>query len=402
MNDRQGVRRFEEEQCSNELESHGRRKRGDGRIWRRGIILWIQYYAYGQQVRESSHSTRWEVANRLLAKRRAEINAESFVNPAARRLRYEEMRDALYADYQANRRRWLRTHKDGARYICGVAHLDDFFAGCRAASITKTRIREFIVKRQTEGASNGTINRELALLRRMFNLAVEDELLRSVPHFPMLKEASPRKGFLEYADFQKLRRELPEYLRTAATMGYCTGMRLGEILRIRWENVDFRVDEIRLNPGETKNDEPRTVPLIGELREMLKIERDKNPGAAFVFLRNSQPIGSFYKAWRSACQRAQLDGLLFHDLRRTGVRNLVRAGMSERVAMAISGHQTRDVFERYNIVSGRDLDDAKRKLESYLATQKPKRGRHLQREFGDNSGTIGRHATSGYKTSSVN
>jgi integrase len=193
----------------------------------------------------------------------------------------------------------------------------------------------------------------------------------------VLKEAAPRKGFLEHADYQKLRQELPEHLRPALAMGYYTGMRLGEILGLRWANVDLANAEVRLDPGTTKNDEPRTVPLAGELLAMLKIEREKNPAGEFVFTRAGQPVGTFYKAWKSATKRAGLPGLLFHDLRRTGVRNLVRAGVPERVAMAISGHKTRAVFERYNIVSGRDLKEAATKLEAYLAGQN-----------GDNSGTI--------------
>jgi len=160
-------------------------------------------------------------------------------------------------------------------------------------------------------------------------------------------------------------------------MGYYTGMRLGEILGLCWSNVSFIDGEIRLDPGSTKNDEPRTIPLAGELLEMLKIERQKWPATEFVFTRDSQRIGSFYKTWKSACKRAGLPELLFHDLRRTGVRNLVRAGVPERVAMAISGHKTRAVFERYNIVSGRDLRDAATKLETYLAIQN-----------GDKTGTI--------------
>jgi len=86
----------------------------------------------------------------------------------------------------------------------------------------------------------------------MFNLAVEDGALRAVPHFPMLKEAPPRKGFFEYPEFQTLRQELPEYLRPVATMGYYTGMRRGEILKIRWDSVDLEGGQIRLNAGETK------------------------------------------------------------------------------------------------------------------------------------------------------
>jgi integrase len=105
-------------------------------------------------------------------------------------------------------------------------------------------------------------------------------------------------------------------------------------------------------------------------------------------MRDSQRIGSFYKAWKSACERAGVDGLLFHDFRRTGIRNLVRAGVPERVAMAISGHKTRAVFERYNIVSGRDLKDAANKLESYVAKQEVKKIRTKKGEFGDNSGQL--------------
>ena len=249
-------------------------------------------------------------------------------------------------------------------------------------------IRQFIRKRQEEGAANGTINRSLALLRRMFWLAVEDGKLRSVPHFPMLKEAPPRKGFLEHSDFKGLRQELPEYLRAPATMAYYTGMRLGEILGLRRDNVDFQSNEIRLEPGTTKNDEPRTIPLIGELPEMLRIEREKNPDADFIFARDGQRIASFRKAWKSACKRAGLNRLLFHDLRRTGVRNLVRAGVPERVAMAISGHKTRAVFERYNIVSGRDLKEAANRLESYLTAQAAKKTHRARGRFGDRMGTI--------------
>jgi integrase len=123
-------------------------------------------------------------------------------------------------------------------------------------------------------------------------------------------------------------------------------------------NLSFFDAEIRLDPGTTKTDEPRTVPLTGELLEMLKMERQKNPAVELIFVRDDDRIRSFRKAWASACKRINLAGLLFHDLRPSGLRNLVRAGVPERVAMAISGHKTRSVFERYNIVSGRDLKEA--------------------------------------------
>lgn len=371
-----------------ETQPKRRRKRGEARTWQRGRLWWVQYYANGVQHRESSHSEEREVAERLLRKRQAEIEADTFLGPAARRLRYEQMRDGLVADYEVNKRKWLRRKEDGSRYMTELSHLDGFFAGRRAANITTDAIRRFIAKRQEKGAANGTINRSLALLRRMFWLAVEDGKLRSVPHFPMLKEAPPRRGFLEHSDFKRLRQELPEYLRALSTPAYYTGMRLGKILGLRWDNVDFQTNEIRLDPGTTKNDEPRTNPLIGELSDMLRIELEKDPDAEFIFAREGQRIGSFRKAWKSACKRAGLNGLLFHDLRRTGVRNLVRAGVPERVAMAISGHKTRAVFERYNIVSGRDLKEAANRLESYLTAQADEQTRRAPERFGDKTGTI--------------
>jgi hypothetical protein len=126
-----------------------RRKRGDGRIWHRGDILWVQYYANGRQVRESSQSSDARKAERLLAKRRAEFEADAFVGPFAQRLRYEQMCDALYADYRANGRKWLRIGENDKAYICGVSHLDRFFGRRRALAISTTFLRAFVIQSVT-------------------------------------------------------------------------------------------------------------------------------------------------------------------------------------------------------------------------------------------------------------
>lgn len=378
-----------------------RRERGEGRLWLKGKIWWIQFYVNGRQVRESTRSKTKTVAERKLKRKLAQAEAGLIAPSSFRRLRYEEMRDALLADYRTNKRKSLFRNKDGAEYVCGLKYLDEFFNGYRAVEITTDLIREFSSKRLGDGTPNSTINRSLAALRRMFFLAKEDAKLRDVPHIPMLKEPPPRKGFLEHDEFQALRLALPEHLRPLITLGFYTGMRLGEIKKLRWSNVSLLDAQIRLDPGTTKNDEARIIPLMGELPEMLKILRRQNPQSELVFTRGGKPIGSFRKAWSRACidvgsarllcrtckstldakrtcpvckvkipiSRAVYDGLIFHDLRRTGVRNLVRAGVPERVAQTISGHKTRAIFERYNIVSERDLKDAGRKLETYLAEQ---------------------------------
>ena len=201
--------------------------------------------------------------------------------------------------------------------------------------------------------------------------------------FPTLDEAPPRKGFFEHDEFLVLRAELPEHLKPVITFAYLTGCRKGEILLLRWDQVDLIARVVRLNPGETKNDEGRVIPLTSELLQMLVMQRQirdqKWPDCPWEFFRYGKRIKDFRGAWEEASKRAAeevpslwdaYDGTpakVFHDLRRTGARNLVRAGVPERVVMAIGGWKTRSVFDRYNIVSERDLHDAAAKLERHLA-----------------------------------
>jgi len=400
-----------------EQKDEKRRIRGGGSIYkpkyrakngavRESRIWWIKYYKYGRPLRETSESEKRVVAERLLRRRLGEIEAGlSAPQAVARRLRYENLRETLLFDYKSNNRKSLLKRTDGTEYICGLPDLDEFFAKSRIADIETPRIREFIDKRRDDGAPNATINRSVALLRRMFNLAKEDGRLRFIPHFPMLKENNVRKGFLVHEQYTLVRDALPDYLKPVLAMGYFTGMRESEILSLLWPQVSFRENQVVLNPGTTKNDEPRTVPLAGELRAILEMQHYRHkvecPSCEFVFFHNGMEIRSFRKAWRNTCVRLGLgrficaycgkqtvrtkwcspcfrlhkkdrrryDGLLFHDLRRTGVRNLVRAGVPEKVAMRISGHKTREVFDRYNIVNERDLRDAARKLDSYVANE---------------------------------
>jgi integrase len=139
--------------------------------------------------------------------------------------------------YRSNGRKSLETRADGSQYVPGVPELDKFFEGYWAVDVTPDRIREFITKRQNDGAANSTINRSLAALRRMFNLAVHDQKLRDVPYIQLLKEPPARKGFLEHEAYQRLYLAAPEYLRPIVATGYYTDMRRG---RNPWPDVGER------------------------------------------------------------------------------------------------------------------------------------------------------------------
>jgi integrase len=359
------------------------RKPQFGSIRQRGAVWWIRYYRDGQRFEESSESDRITVAQRLLEQRRAEIYAGTHADPRAGRVRVGDLLDDLITDYRVNGKSvyWVK--------LVVAAHLRPFFGDTRLSHISKTYAQRYIDERRGAEAANGTINREMALLGRALRLAKEQGKIKTVPPLPKkLKESAPRRGFFEHADFIAIRDALPEEMRGPLTFAYWTGCRKGEILSLRWSQVDLDHRTVRLEPGETKNDEPRMLPMAEELHQMLVGQRELRdrdfPDSPWVFSRGGQQIRRFDRAWEHACKatglwdtETQRPTKLFHDLRRTGVRNLVRAGVPERVAMAISGHRTRSVFDRYNIVSEADLHEAGRRLDAYIT-------RTRQGQFGDN------------------
>jgi integrase len=278
-----------------------------------------------------------------------------------------ELLDGLHRDYKVNG----KSHE----WVDGVVrkHLRPYFGSMRASKLRFGILQRYVEQRQVAGATNATINREVALLRRAFNLAHE-----SLPALPSkLKENNVRKGFFEHEDYAALLKTLPDELRPVLTFAYYTGCRKGEILGLQWSQVDLLEQVVRLEAGTTKNDEPRIIPLAPELYEVLRFQKSirdqKCHECPWVFSRDGEEILDFRGGWEEACKAAKLwdaqakkPTKLFHDLRRTGVRNLVRAGVPESVAMRISGHKTRSIFERYNIVTETDLKSAAQRLGQYI------------------------------------
>ena len=359
------------------------RARGEGRIFKRGNVYWIQFYNHGRQIREKTgikaadgdEQAAQKAEKKVAALLRKRIGAvENGIYHEPRRLRYKDLRSTFFADYQTQERKSLRLSKDGNEpYLPEVNRLDVFFSGWRITEIDADAIRKFTSTQKAKGLSNGSINRSISALRRMFHLAVKDSKLHlnDVPHFPMLKEARPRSGFFETKEYEALSRALPSYLRLPLALGFYTGMRLGEVLGLKWDQVDFLDNVIHLRQGETKNEEGRTIPLIPQLRTLvLEQHASRQQACPFVCYRldrkgNAVKIESFRKAWYRACVSVGLGtlepelnpetgeprlmkprrmrwkpkakmvyhGKLYHDLRRTGVRNLVRAGVSEKIAI---------------------------------------------------------------------
>ena len=351
-----------------------------GQLRKRGNIWWIRYYRAGKRHEESSGGTRKQDAKALLAVREGDIAKGVPVSAKVGRLRFEEAAEDLLNDYRTNGKRSL---DEVARRV--RLYLAPVFGMRRMTQITTADVRAYIATRQDAGAANGTINRELSALKRMFSLATQAGKVLHRPHIPMLREDNVRTGFFEREEFEAVRAALPLRLQPVVTTAYLTGWRVkSEILSLQWRSVDREAGILRLDPGTTKNRDGRVFPyrdLLPELRDTMVNQWEVHRQLAaegvispwvFPRLRGTDPgarIGSFRKAWASACTAAGCPGRIPHDFRRTAVRNLVRAGVPERIAMQLTGHKTRSVFDRYDIVNEADLQDAIGKLGAAMGTK---------------------------------
>ena len=342
-------------------------------------IWWIKYQVGGRPQCVSSGSDKKGVAQDLLKTREGDVVKGVPVTAQVGKIRFEDAADDLLNEYRTNGRRSLDTMKGRI-----TNHLTPYFGGRRMTAIGTADVRVFVARRQTAGAANGSINRDLTALKRMFSLAVQGGKLMMRPYIPMLKENNIRKGFFEPEQFQSVKNHLPVHMQGVVAFAYVTGWRTpSEILPLEWRQVDMKAGEVRLDAGTTKNGEGRVFPFTTELRRILEdqekvadtLKREQGVIARHVFCyTNGKKTGKrvtesgFDKAWRKARVEAGCPGRIPHDFRRTAVRNLVRAAVPERVAMQLTGHKTRAIFERYNIVSSGDLRDAARRLDTYAAT----------------------------------
>jgi integrase len=263
------------------------------------------------------------------------------------------------------------------------AHVKPTLGSLPASRFGSTQVKRYIEMRRDAGASDTTINRELSIVRRAFKLGLQQDppLVHRQPPIPQLEEDNARQGFLERDQYEKLLAELPENLRAMYVCGYHTGARKGELREIRWPQVDFEARLIRLSVSQTKGKKARSMPIYGDMEYWLRSQQETcPPNSPWVFHgQHGFPVDAHLLGWAEACQRAGLPGLYFHDLRRSAVRNMKRAGIQDGVAMAISGHKTRSVFERYNIIDEDDMGDAGEKLERFFEKRKAERAAKLKR-----------------------
>jgi len=343
-----------------------------GSLYRRSGtgLIWLKYKdAAGVLRRESSGTGKESEARRLLKQREGAAVEGKLVAPRADKVTIQELAEDLKAEYVANGRRSLD------RVMFSLAHLLPSLGAHRAVHLTSAHVIAYTVARQQAGAANATVNRELAALKRMLRLAMQAEKIHRAPHIPMLREDNVRRGFFEREQMQAVCRHLPADLQPMLVFGYITGWRSDEIKTLTWKQVDFQAGTVVLHVGQDKNRAGRTFYMTPELRSMLEgqrahteaVQRARGVIIPHVFHRNGKPILDFRGAWQVACRRAGVSGRIFHDLRRSAVRALERAGVPRSTAMSMVGHKTEAVYKRYSIVDSQMLQEGAAKLAVFHA-----------------------------------
>lgn len=268
-------------------------------------------------------------------------------------------------DYELNARRSI---DDLKRRL--DLHIRPFFGKFFLHEVIGRDVDKYIDARRLQGASNATINRELAVLSMAYNLAWRQGLVSVRPHIPHLKEDNARQGFVDHDVLESV----CEYLEpvVAELVRFCaiTGWRWkSEASKLRWDDVDLITRCVVLPREHAKNGEGREFPVTDELFKVFHrrieaqahvVREGRRP--ELVFERDEKPIKSFWRQWKSACRKAEHPTLMPHDLRRSAVRMFERCGIPRSVAMKLSGHKSESVYRRYDIVSKADIDAAMSRL----------------------------------------
>jgi integrase len=374
----------EQEQAVEGLAPKRRRARGKGSLFKHGRVWWISVSSLGKRTRENTkHTDRRKAQEYLDAKlallQQAKVTGQAVLTSELRRVTVREQVEALLLDYKLRKVRSLaqvRAHlgfPPNRKPNQAPSKILKAFGAWRVVDLSNKAVDQYVEGRLATGAQSATVNRETQLLGQ----AVQPFFTRlalPAPTIRRLPEDNVRQGFFERGDFEKVVDALPDDLRDFCRFGYLSGWRRGELASLRWADVDREGGVLRLRPEASKNGRGRTLVLVRELAAIIErrwtaravLGAGSTMVSPFVFHRNGRRIVDFRKAWASACEAAGVPGRLFHDLRRTAVRNMVRAGVAERVAMEVSGHRTRSVFDRYNIVSEADLRAAVERTSDYV------------------------------------
>jgi integrase len=362
-------------------EKKPRAPRGSGCVYERAAgRWWFAYSVNGKRFHERGGTTR-EEAQKALRRRLAKVECQQFIEPKNERLTVDQLLDALAVSLELKGARSIGSFKSHVKPIRKE------FGYMRAINVTADMVEKYSKARLKAGYAKATVNRGLQGLRASLRLAVKQNRLIRAQYIPMLNESdNVRQVWVEREMFDAILLHLPPDIADLATFAHLSGWRPGSFARLRWGAIDLEAHEVRI--PTSKNKKPQSLPLVGELWDLIQRRKDvaKFRPSDFVF---GPHAGSYLKPWQRACvkvglgrwmdcdgnpvekevlpdrRRASYQGLNFYDLKRSAVRDMGRAGVSETVAMSITGQKTPAMFRRYDIVSQVDKADALHRVAAY-------------------------------------
>ncbi len=362
-----------------------RGRKGEGTLFQRGRVWWFKA-PNGERV--STGTAIESEAVDFKIRKLAELHTDQpHIKTHVRKTTVNELLDAHLA-YM--RRKGRKTTHEVENIL--TKHVRPYF-GDRIASTLSTADFERYREDKQNKLEPTTLNRHMAYIRSGYQTGhrrVTPRMVDFIPAFPIVDESyNVRQGFLSFEGYLKILDKLPASIRPIFVCGFHVSSRKGELLKIRWDQVEEGL--IILSPFDTKNKTGRALPIYGDMVEVLKEQRrikdERFPECEHVFFWHAEDvmlshggrrtipgarIKKFAASWDKAVTAAGFPGLLFHDLRRTAERNMKKAGMDQDMRMKISGHKTPSMSTRYNIIVADDIAEEKARMDTWFTQERAK------------------------------
>ena len=323
-------------------------------IYQREKIWWIDYYYKGKRIREPVSESRQDAIDALRARQGDIVKGTFDLRRDRKEWWFDDFMDE-YLNYIKSTRRWWK------REISRLNILTKYFKKFLLSEITPYHVEKYKAKRRKTVTGAG-VNRELALLKAMFNKAIQwgfvrmENPIRKVSYYPERQ----MERILSDEEAELLVEKSGESLRPVVVTALNTGMRKSEILALRWKDVDFKRRYIRVE--RSKNNRSRKIPMNSYVRDELQKLRRNDSDYVFTQIKSSERLRCVASAFKTACKNAELKGLRFHDLRHTFATNLVMAGIDLVTVKEILGHSDISMTVRYSHPSDKRKMEAVEKL----------------------------------------
>ena len=297
-------------------------------LWKRGDVWWTQFFVDGIRHQVTTGATNKRQAEAIEQKLKDEANAR----------RHSLVRYNPGITVAAIVARFMGGGEMKTHHVFQTKALLPFFGDMRVAGLNRNVAVQYRVwRKQQKVVTDATVNRALSVLRRILYWAVDESLIPVNPlaRLPLVRERRLKRPVMSLAEEERVLSVAPDYLKAIILTALDTGMRRGEILKQRWEDIDLNRKILLVTRSKTAEGEAREIPLTNRLLTLLFAQQDSE---GIVFTRHQQPLSWIRKGWLGALKRAKLRHFRLHDMRHTFNTRLMEAGVIQDVRMSLMGH----------------------------------------------------------------